>query len=50
MQNFNLTVVDVFDHLGEIEHVEPLRAGRALHEVVGLVFGDTIGVDHRLRH
>jgi hypothetical protein len=27
-----------------------LRAGRALHEVIGLIFGDTVGIDPRLRH
>jgi hypothetical protein len=49
-QNFNLAVVDVLDDLGEISHIEPLRAGRALHEVIGVIFGDAICVDPRLRH
>jgi hypothetical protein len=48
--DFNLTVVDVLDDLGKIAHVEPSRAGRALHEVIGLVFGDGICVGPGLRH
>jgi hypothetical protein len=27
-----------------------LRAGRALREVIGLIFGDAVGIDPRLRH
>jgi hypothetical protein len=49
-QNFNLAVMNVLDDLGEIAHIEPFRAGRALHEVIGGIFGDAICVDPRLRH
>lgn len=47
---FNLAVVEVLDDLGEIEHIEPLRTGRALHEVIGLIFCDAICIDPGLRH
>jgi hypothetical protein len=47
-QNFNFAVVDVLGDLGEIAHVE--RAGRALHEVIGVIFCDAICVDPGLRH
>jgi hypothetical protein len=47
-QNFNLGVVNMLDDLDEIAHIEPLRAGRALHEVIGLIFGEAICVDPRL--
>jgi hypothetical protein len=43
-------VVDVLDDLGEIAHIEPLRAGRAPYEVIGFIFGDAICVDPRLCH
>jgi hypothetical protein len=49
-QNLNLVVVDVLDDLGEIAHIEPLPTGRALHEVIGLIFCDVICVDPRLCH
>jgi hypothetical protein len=41
-QNFNLTVVDVLDDLGEIAHIEPLRTQRAL--VIGLAPNDAAAI------
>jgi hypothetical protein len=31
-------------HFAHLAHVEPLTAARALHEVIGLGFGDAIGI------
>jgi hypothetical protein len=49
-QNFNFAVVDLLGDLGEIAQVEPLQAGRAFHEMIGLIFGDAICVGPGLRH
>ena len=37
-------------HLGQVAHVEPRVAARALHEMIGLCFGDAIGVGARLSY
>jgi hypothetical protein len=44
-QNFNLAVVDMLDDLGEIVHVESLRADRAFDVVIGLGSSDC-GMGH----
>jgi hypothetical protein len=43
-QDFSVAIVDVFDDLGENAHVEPLSAARTFHEMIGLSFGDALGI------
>jgi hypothetical protein len=42
---FNLSVVDVRQQLVEVAHVEPFSAARALHEMIGLGFGDAVRIE-----
>jgi hypothetical protein len=46
---FNLTTVDVRQHVPKIAHVEPLPAPGAFHVMVGLSRGDTVRVDAGFR-
>jgi hypothetical protein len=42
---FNLAVImDVLGALGEIAHIKPLRADRALFEMIGLTLSDAVGI------
>jgi hypothetical protein len=45
LANLNLSVVHMRQHLLEVAHVEPFSAARALHEMIGLGFGDAVSID-----
>jgi hypothetical protein len=47
MRRFFRSIVDVFDDVPNIAHVEPLAARRAFHVIAGIRLRDAISVDLR---
>jgi hypothetical protein len=43
--DLDVRVVNMRQHLAEVAHVEPLSTAGTLVEMIGLGFGDAIGVD-----
>ncbi len=44
LADLNILIMDVHKHLADIARIEPLAAGRAFFEIVGLGLGDAVWI------